>query len=541
MAKLLPACRCSRFYRALLLPLLLVVLLVGQSRVVLGDAVAAAGGEGQRTVAVDALGEMEVVDSLPLKDVQQQEDDDVASSGGGAESVPENTPEEPSDNADEQQQQQQQQQCVDVSSIEQQREELRVKLAAAEDRLQGLLEESKAQQLKHASEIDTCGGSREDLEEKLGGVLEMVGGEEGIQELVSAAAAAKEAAAKEGAAAAKEKEEASLRAEKMVRGGGRGRREDRNDTAGKHGLQSELSAAQTELLELRSMLTDAEARESEAREDAGKHAKDKEEVGRLLERTASELKMAQTPRKVSVMAIMADVRQLVDELVSQSKDARDDIMARASEQGEKVAVKLAEAKAMAEPYVKTASDKATPLVLKAVEVTAPYRAQAGEAYATHKGTFDEKVGNPVAEKWLIAKAQGMEAFSLAMAKWEEAETALLQKLVYAGVSEEKAQKTCKYVYMGLMAFAVVVLLFYLGKPVLGCIVLPLIRTALRLVLWAVLLPFRILFLPVRLVFWILSSLFRLAFGRGGKGTGKPAAAPVAKSGTSGSKKGKAKR
>ena len=62
-----------------------------------------------------------------------------------------------------------------------------------------------------------------------------------------------------------------------------------------------------------------------------------------------------------------------------------------------VAVKLAEAKAMAEPYVKTASDKATPLVLKAVEVTAPYRAQAGEAYATHKGTFDEKVGNPVAE------------------------------------------------------------------------------------------------------------------------------------------------
>lgn len=67
---------------------------------------------------------------------------------------------------------------------------------------------------------------------KLGGVLEMVGGEEGIQELVSAAAAAKEAAAKEGAAAAKEKEEASLRAEKMVRGGGRGRREDRNDTAG---------------------------------------------------------------------------------------------------------------------------------------------------------------------------------------------------------------------------------------------------------------------------------------------------------------------
>ena len=72
MAKLLPACRCSRFYRALLLPLLLVVLLVGQSRVVLGDAVAAAGGEGQRTVAVDALGEMEVVDSLPLKDVQQQ-------------------------------------------------------------------------------------------------------------------------------------------------------------------------------------------------------------------------------------------------------------------------------------------------------------------------------------------------------------------------------------------------------------------------------------------------------------------------------------
>ena len=39
------------------------------------------------------------------------------------------------------------------------------------------------------------------------------------------------------------------------------------------------------------MLTEAEARESEAREEAGKHAKAKEEVGRLLERTASEVRV----------------------------------------------------------------------------------------------------------------------------------------------------------------------------------------------------------------------------------------------------------
>ena len=44
------------------------------------------------------------------------------------------------------------------------------------------------------------------------------------------------------------------------------------------------------------------------------------------------------------------------------------------------------------------------------------------------------------QKWLIAKAGGLEAFSKAMAKWKKAETALLQRLVLAGMSEEKAQK-----------------------------------------------------------------------------------------------------
>lgn len=48
------------------------VLLVGQSHVALGDDAAAASDGAQRTVAVDALGEMEVVDSLPQKQQQQQ-------------------------------------------------------------------------------------------------------------------------------------------------------------------------------------------------------------------------------------------------------------------------------------------------------------------------------------------------------------------------------------------------------------------------------------------------------------------------------------
>ena len=47
----------------------------------------------------------------------------------------------------------------------------------------------------------------------------------------------------------------------------------------------------------------------------------------------------------------------------------------------------------------------------------------------------------------------MEAFSLAMAKWEEAETALLQKLVYAGVSEEKAQKVSRRAVTGGGAYS----------------------------------------------------------------------------------------
>lgn len=60
-------------------------------------------------------------------------------------------------------------------------------------------------------------------------------------------------------------------------------------------------------------------------------------------------------------------------------------------------MKLGEAKEIAEPHVRAAAEMATPWVLKAVEVTEPYRVQAGEAYAVHKGTFDEAIGNPVAE------------------------------------------------------------------------------------------------------------------------------------------------
>lgn len=73
MAIFLPGSQCSRFHRALLLSLLLVVLLVGQSHVALGNDAAVANDGVQRTVAVDAFGEMEVVDSLPQKGAQRQQ------------------------------------------------------------------------------------------------------------------------------------------------------------------------------------------------------------------------------------------------------------------------------------------------------------------------------------------------------------------------------------------------------------------------------------------------------------------------------------
>lgn len=54
---------------------------------------------------------------------------------------------------------------------------------------------------------------------------------------------------------------------------------------------------------------------------------------------------------------------------------------------------------------------------------------------------------------------------------------------------------------------------------------------LLLALWVVKLPFRILFLPVRLVLWVLTKCFRLAFGGKGKGGAKKIKPPRVATGT----------
>ena len=54
-------------------------------------------------------------------------------------------------------------------------------------------------------------------------------------------------------------------------------------------LQGKLDSAQAEISDLESKLSNAETKAVEARQEAGKHADDKEEFRRKLERTASEV------------------------------------------------------------------------------------------------------------------------------------------------------------------------------------------------------------------------------------------------------------
>lgn len=56
---------------------------------------------------------------------------------------------------------------MDVTLIEEEREALRAKLVAAEERLQGLQEKADAQKTEHTSKLDTCGGNRASLEKEV--------------------------------------------------------------------------------------------------------------------------------------------------------------------------------------------------------------------------------------------------------------------------------------------------------------------------------------------------------------------------------------
>lgn len=62
-----------------------------------------------------------------------------------------------------------------------------------------------------------------------------------------------------------------------------------------------------------------------------------------------------------------------------------------------------------------------------------------------------------------------------------------------------------------------------------------VRTVFRLALWLVKLPLRVLFLPVQLVWWMLTRVYRLIFGGGGAGGASPKA--TAKTGTKRGRKG----
>lgn len=56
---------------------------------------------------------------------------------------------------------------MDVTLVEEEREALRAKLVAAEERLLGLQEKADAQKNEHASKLDTCGGDRASLEKEV--------------------------------------------------------------------------------------------------------------------------------------------------------------------------------------------------------------------------------------------------------------------------------------------------------------------------------------------------------------------------------------
>ncbi|CAM9850732.1 unnamed protein product [Scytosiphon promiscuus] len=361
-------------------------------------------------------------------------------------------------------------------------------------------------------------------------IIDEAGGSKGIQELIDTASAAgdnttlleaaKEEAenARKDAAAAREEAEAAKKeageAEQSIQAA-------REETAAaqetsarlaseKEAVRSELDAASHELETLRKDLSKAEAKESKARQELEKKADD---IRGKLERTTSELEIAKKPRVVSVSAIMKDVRQLGNDLAEQTKDARDDIVQRATEKAEKV-------RAVVEPRLVAAAEASKPVLKTAMDKTEPHRAKAREVFGEYRVVFDEKVGAPVTEKWLIAKEHVSKAWQEAMATTDEVGEAVVAKLVSVGASEDEARKACHYVNLTVLGLFAVLFLVYFLRTIVVNIVWPVVHTVLRLALWVVKVPVRIVYLPVRLVLWALTKCFRLAFGGGGsKGKG----------------------
>ncbi|CAB1118175.1 unnamed protein product [Ectocarpus sp. CCAP 1310/34] len=414
-------------------------------------------------------------------------------------------------------------------------------LELAKATVQGELDDCEAKRLG----LDRLMKGLEATVEKQSQVLDAAGGEKGIRELREAASAAGDATtllqqARAEAAAAREDAEAARGEVEAAKHEAEAAKEDGANAgseaaaareraaqmaAEKEALQSKLDAADKELETLRKNLTRAEAKESKAREEHDRHA---QEMRGKLERTASELELARKPRVVSMTAICADVKELGNNLVEQSKDARDDIVKRASE-------KLEMARVVVHPHYESAVEASKPVVKKAMEFTEPHRKKAGEVLAVYRGKFDESVGAPAAEKWSSGKAKISEAWQAAQTKSDESAAWIVSVLVRWGMPDQEAEKTCRYVNNLLLAMVVVALVVYFGGSTVKYFIWPVLRTVLRLALWVLVLPLRILILPVRLVLWVLLKCFRLVFGGRGAGNAAPPAA-AAKGATRQSKK-----
>ncbi|CAM9846285.1 unnamed protein product [Pylaiella littoralis] len=395
-----------------------------------------------------------------------------------------------------------------------------------------LIEALVLEKTKIQASFDDCDSKRTRLEhlmeglevtvEKQSKVLDGAGGEKGIQKLLQAAEKAGDADSALAEAEARETE-ASEKAEKAEREADAAKREARaaaeeadaakNDAerlaSEMESLQGKLDAADKELETLTNKILEVETQESKTREELTRHTED---IRGKLERTASELELAKRPRVVSMSAIYGDLKQLGDDLVDQSRDARKDIVRRASQ-------KFDEARELAQPHVDAVVEISAPIVKTAMDKTEPHRTKAGEVFASYRGKVDEQVGAPVAKKWSSAKAEASKAWQKANSWCEEVGEALVAKLVSAGVPKGQAEKTCKYLNIGLMCLIGGVFCWYMLTTTVVCVVWPVLRTVLRIALWAVILPLRILFLPVRLVLWVVLKCFRMVFGGGGSAAG----------------------
>ncbi|CAN0463897.1 unnamed protein product [Ascophyllum nodosum] len=326
--------------------------------------------------------------------------------------------------------------CVDVSLIEKERKDLQAKLAAAEERLLTLQKEADSREADHFSALGSCGTDKDALLKEVEAVRREA------EELTEALKEAKTLAEKAAAADATQEERdgaARLAAEQQAQ------------------LKSELD-------DLRKKLSGAEAKAREAWEEVEKHADGNEEVRRKLERTASELEIAQKPRKVSVAAILADLRYLFDDLVHQSADARDDIVSKGTVQWEKTRKAI-------QPYYKIAREVVDPQLEKAMSVTAPQREKAAEVVAQYWVKIDDAVMKPAGEKWAEITPIASKAARQAWAKWQAFEVDLHRRLINAGLSKDQADKVTKYAYFGVMATVAVIFLLYLAKPLLSYVVI----------------------------------------------------------------------